>query len=151
MAPLFFISGFGSQTNNGNAYKTDAQLSGSIPVNVGMNYLPENFITIYRMGISNALKRPVFLAANFEVTTKYYYNLMVAYGIKRNGVTICSPTGTNINLDIHHHNPTIISLDLNPETYSIYEVYAYCASTSAKHGDAVNIEQGYGEFDIVIL
>jgi len=106
--------------------------------------------SVHALNINTKPGAKNLIIAQAEVTNPHPYNVGVGRFIMRSdGVRIVPAVMDNVTPQMHHQVLNIIGWDASPIPNATYSVVVYAASSNAKPGDTVRIEQGYGFLQIM--
>ena len=144
-------------------YASDGELVASLPLTGGKPY---RYWTVYSVKLPGLKKGDLVIAtAQFEATNDLGYNAMFAHallcsdkelilkgGNKPGDMTVCEYAGENITRDTHHGFRTLASSFVAEQNGDAWlSVVIYAASTAARIGDKLTVQQGYGGLRAVVL
>jgi len=100
---------------------------------------------VHALPVAASPQSKVLILAQFEVTNALGYNVGLGRYIARSdGKIISRATMDNVTPDMHHRVVNIGVWDDSPLESAVYYLVCYAASTAAKPGAKIVIEQGYG-------
>jgi hypothetical protein len=114
---------------------------------VGVSRVP-----VHKLNVPSKTGNKVLLIAQIEVTNPQAYTVGIGRVMLRSdGKVIIPAVMDNVTPQMHHSVITMAGWDASPAQNGEYSLVVYAVSTSAKSGDLVRIEQGYGFLQAAIF
>lgn len=113
---------------------------------------------IYSVPIDTEQGDILQITSQFQVTNSHKYNVEVGsyivYGgssIDITGILLTKPTAPNVTPDMHHYKGVLARQWQMEYSFSGFiNLVVYAAADSAKPGDMLEVNQGYGHLDVAI-
>lgn len=116
-----------------------------IPINGGHK-------SAYIVNVAASQGQKILINAQFEITSELPFAVGIGRYIKRSdGARINPATMDNVILSTHHKVANISVIDPSPIPNANYELMIYAASSGARNGDVIRLEQGYGFLQALVL